>query len=591
MTEKPASSGPTWSLTRGDLPVILIAAVVQGWALYGLHLSIDRSVWPSTEPGLLAALYGVAVLAPLTVQMLVQHVDRRLTWTIVAALVAFYFLVGWHYGASVLDVLGRPPDAWMALAFIVCIHWLLIMPFVQARLIAGQWRSRYELLFSNAWNNKLVLAEAAAFTGIFWLLLILWAQLFEMLDIGFFADLFEEPIFIYPVTSLVFGVALKLIGSLERLTKILLEQGLNVLKWLALLAGLILGLFTVALAFALPGMIIMGQRAIAAVWLLWLIAVIVLLANAAYRDGSVPNPYPRAIGLALRCVIPLTVVVAFVAVYALWLRVDQYGLTVFRFWGWVVAGAALLYSVGYASSVLDKGHWMQNIANVNVAVALYLIAVLTLALTPVLSPYRIAANSQFAMAQAVSDDATEAYINGLSSQMSYLRFEAGKYGRDRLEELSRIDNHPRAEEIRREASAALARENRWQPPELDSSMFAQMAVWPKDRTVEPQLAEVAIDELRTGAIFLDVPTQMAGVFADLNNDQTDEFVLVMSGRATLFQNVGGTWRRLGSMASGRYENPELLVTRVREGAVNVEPAAWSDLVVGDIRYRVEPAAR
>lgn len=73
-----------------------------------------------------------------------------------------------------------------------------------------------------------------------------------MLGIRFFTELLEEPIFVYPVTSLAFGFALHLIGSIERLTSVVLEQLLNVLKWLAILAGLILALFTVALIFRTP---------------------------------------------------------------------------------------------------------------------------------------------------------------------------------------------------------------------------------------------------------------------------------------------------------------------------------------------------
>src|SRR4030095_10448084 len=90
------------------------------------------------------------------------------------------------------------------------------------------WRVPYVALFTQAWNNKLVLIEAAGFTGLFWLLLLLWQQLFVMLGLRFFRELFREPLFIYPVTSLVFGGALHLIGSLERLTQLVLEQVLNV---------------------------------------------------------------------------------------------------------------------------------------------------------------------------------------------------------------------------------------------------------------------------------------------------------------------------------------------------------------------------
>jgi hypothetical protein len=151
--------------------------------------------------------------------------------------------------------------------------WLLVLPFAQSRLTTGHWASDYRALFTHAWHNKLMLAEAALFTGLFWLLLFLWQMLFHLLKIDFFRELFEEPIFIYPVTALTFGCAMHLIGSITQLTSVVLEQLLNVLKWLATIAAAILTLFTVALVLNLPGLLFTGQKVIDATWLLWLVAV------------------------------------------------------------------------------------------------------------------------------------------------------------------------------------------------------------------------------------------------------------------------------------------------------------------------------
>ena len=206
-----------------------------------------------------------------------------------------------------------------------------------------------------------------------------------MLRIDFFRELFQEPIFVYPVTSLVFGCALHLIGSVERLVSTVLEQILNVFKWLGTVSGLLLALFTLALIFRLPGLIFTGEKAIGATWLLWLVAVVVLFLNAAYRDGAAGKPYPGWIAFSLRMVIPLTVIVALTATYALSLRTREYGLTVERFWGFIVAGAALIYAIGYSRAAIGKGPWFAGVARVNVTVALALIGALALALTPVLS--------------------------------------------------------------------------------------------------------------------------------------------------------------------------------------------------------------
>ena len=197
-------------------------------------------------------------------QLLAEHAGAAALWRLLAALAAAYFYFGWHYGAAVFST-GTEPfrgiDTHFPFALELSVLWLIALPFAQVRLATGRWTIQYPRLFACAWRNKLALAEAGLFTGLFWLLLFLWQMLFHMLGIEYFRELFEEPSFVYPVTSLAFGCALHLIGSIERLTSVVLEQLLNVLKWLGLLAGLILALFTVALVLKLPGLVFTGQKA------------------------------------------------------------------------------------------------------------------------------------------------------------------------------------------------------------------------------------------------------------------------------------------------------------------------------------------
>ena len=62
----------TWkNLLRGnagaEFPVILIAAMFQGWSLYFLHMCMEEGRWPATKLATLTAFYAVAIFAPLTV--------------------------------------------------------------------------------------------------------------------------------------------------------------------------------------------------------------------------------------------------------------------------------------------------------------------------------------------------------------------------------------------------------------------------------------------------------------------------------------------------------------------------------------------
>src|SRR5688572_23060908 len=131
---------------RANLPVILIAAVVQGWALYALHMSVTQKHWPATEPAWLLALYAVAALIPLTVQMLSQSVRDKTMWSIVGGIAVLFSYFGWHHGSRVANFEeGRHDfvEQWFALGFVLAILWLMMLPFIQARIAYGRWRAPY----------------------------------------------------------------------------------------------------------------------------------------------------------------------------------------------------------------------------------------------------------------------------------------------------------------------------------------------------------------------------------------------------------------------------------------------------------------
>ena len=580
--ERPAS--------RATLPVILIAAVVQGWALYGLHFAGAHKYWPATDPAWLIGLYTIALLLPLTVQLMAEHVRKPAMAAMVGVLAIALFYMGWHNGSLVGSAPGEfaPAETFMPFGLEMAVLWLLTLPFLQARLVTGAWRFRYDVLFATAWRNKLVLAEAALFTGAFWLLLMLWQSLFKMLGIRFFHDLFAEWLFVYPVTAITFGLALHLIGSVERFIAIVLEQLLNVLKWLALVAGVLLALFTAALIFKLPGLFVTGQRAIGAAWLLWLVAVTVLLVNAAYRDGGVDRPYPRWIATALRMVVPLTTIIALTALYALYVRTARYGLTVERVWAFVVAGATVVYAVGYALAAVRGGRWMDGIARVNIVAALLLIAAIALALTPVLSPYRLAAKSQAHHVLTASTVDTSSH----DSSLKYLRFSAGEYGRAKLRELEKLEGHPRAAEIRKAATAVLLAKNSRDPVMTVKieEQLANLRVIPAGAVMDAELRKQVI------ALFNDTGRSLGfvrqeqefglAVFIDLNGDSVDEFILVDPHQAFLFEQRADQWSYQGILSIRAFDS-QRLPEGIDAADISTRAHRWKILVVGKREYQVE----
>jgi hypothetical protein len=584
--------------SRESLPVILAAAVAQGWALFGLHHAITTHTWPATNLAWLFALYAVVVLIPLTTQSLAEHVRTAATWAILGLMTLAFFYFGWHHGGSVASLWDKrfaESGECFPLAIVLMVLWLLLMPFVQARLKLGRWTAEYRQLFDHAWRNAIVLAEAAAFTALFWLLLFLWQSLFHMLQIDFFRDLFKEPVFVYPVTSLVFGCALHLIGSVDRLVSTVLDQILSVFKWLGTVTGVLLALFTLALISRLPSLIMTGQKAIGASWLLWLVAVVVLFLNAAYRDGTVGKPYPKWIAVCLRGVIPLTVVVTITAIIALYVRTGEYGLTVERVWGFIVAGAALVYSVGYSTAAVKKGPWFGGISQVNVVVAIALICAISLSLTPILSPYRLAAASQYSMVLSGRFKTTEKPY-GHGSPFHYLRFNSGEYGRHKLEQLAHLQNHPNADRIRNLAAAAMKVTSPWEsaPTETASEALARMIIYPNGRTLDADLSQrltADLNDPNRRYLWVEAPDcPLVGLFVDLSTDGTgsEDFVLLNAASGLVYQKGASGWREVGhAYQSGSAASQKDILSKLAQGDVSVKDAAWKELWIGTHHIRVQ----
>lgn len=584
---------------RESLPIILAAAVAQGWALFGLHHSITAHSWPATNLAWLFALYAVVVLTPLTAQRLAEHLRSSASWAILGLMTGAFFYFGWHHGASVAGFWAKrfaDSGECFPLALVLMVLWLHLMPFVQARLSIGNWTANYRQLFDHAWRNAIVLAEAFAFTGLFWLLLYLWQSLFHMLQIDFFRDLFEEPIFIYPVTSLVFGCALHLIGSVERLVSTVLDQILNVFKWLGTVTGVLLALFTLALVSRLPSLITTGQKAIGASWLLWLVAVVVLFLNAAYRDGKGDKPYPKWIAVCLRAVIPLTTVVTLTAIFALCVRTGEYGLTVGRVWGFIVAGAALIYSIGYSAAAIRKGPWFAGISQVNVVVAIAVICVVSLSLTPILSPYRLSANSQYSMVLSGRFKTTEK-PHGDSSPFHYLRFDSGEYGRHKLTELAHLQDNPDADRIRTLAAASIGLTNPYELAPADiavSEALARMVIYPKGRTLDADLSKRLATELNDPNrryLWMRTPeSSLAGLFVELSADGSgaEQFVLLNGTSGLLYQKSAGGWREVGhAYESGSTDFQKDVLAKLAQGDVSIKDPVWKELWIGTHRIRVQ----
>jgi hypothetical protein len=289
------------------------------------------------------------------------------------------------------------------------------------------------------------------------------------------------------------------------------------------------------------------------------------------------------------------VIIALTALYALAVRAQHYGLTVERFWAFVVAGAALIYAAGYAVASVGNRAWFAGIARVNIIAAVVLILVLTAALTPLLSPYRLAADSQFRIAVMLPPNSF-ARAEQRSTPFHYLRFDSGRYGRRRLEELAQLQGYPNAQQIRRLATSAIAQKNSWQPgivQDIDQ-LVANLPVYPPERSLDAELARKLIADLKGNASLINTwlsDGNAAGIYIDLNGDENDDFVLLTAGRGLAYEKRDGQWQQVGTLypqaAGATWQS---LAQELAKNHFSALTARWKDLAVGKHTFRMTPLA-
>ena len=409
-------------------------------------------------------------------------------------------------------------------------------PFLQIFQASGRLRFPYPDLVRHAWNNFFVAGLGLLFALALWIVLALWAGLFELIGVDFFEDLFFDDPFYSAITgaALAYGVAAgheshRVIATLRGLTQ-------------ALFRGLAPLLAAVTLAFlaSLPftGLVPLFEADSAASIVMGWIAAHLLLLNAIYLDGSEKPPLATPLRRLVEAGALLAPALAAIGLYAIWLRIEQHGLTPDRMFAAVISGVLALYSVGYATAVALRGEpWLPALRRVNETFAWGVIAICLALHTPLLDPIAWSLRSQLGRLASGSVQPEE-------FDYAFLRFELGGAGHAALEALGTDEVH--AEQVER--VLALDHYWRWQAGSTPAS-FARIPAdspWP----------DGLLEALRTGSAgFLQVcetanPCLVVGV--DLDGDGRQEQLVAhpnTAKRASVLGRDGPDqpWKTLGAM--------------------------------------------
>ena len=593
---QPAPSHPELPAPRVGGPRLLIG-LLQGGLLYLLYRAFDDHAWPATAPQVFAPLCLVAGLAPILLVSGLGHMARRslLLWTLGAALVLA--VLGWYDAWRIADLPMPQPKVYSpaqsvrptdALVVFSIIGLFIAHALVLAAARDGRPVARHASYFDVAWKLGVQLGFSALFVGVTWLVLQLGAQLFELVKLDFLSRLIRKPWFAIPVTTFALACALQLTDVRPAIVRGIRGLALTLMSWLLPVAVLLVAGFLASLPFT--GLAPLWATRHAASVLLLAAGLFVGLVNAAWQDGSEAAAPARPVRVGARVAALLLLPIVVLAIYALALRVADYGWTVER----VQAAACMLvascYALGYAWTGSKRG-WLPTLDRVNTATAFVILAVLVLVFSPLVDPARIAVHSQVARLAG-------GRVSAQHFDFVFLRFDGARFGRealDRLERQAMQAGGPDAAFTRQRIAAVRKLENRWNRQELaagQADLAANLHVHPAGTALPASLLRT---DFSTQAERWRMPDCLYlghracdAVLLDVNGDGKPEvIVLPERGWAGVLSEVTpGQWRLVGSTSGAVLCKP--VRAALLAGSARSIDRALRDIEAGGKRIHLDP---
>lgn len=458
------------SLDRATSLGLIIIAVIQGYALYALHLAIEHDHWLATDARWLKALYTLSVALPAFYLISTERLRDRIN-LLPLLLIPLLFWLGWHLGW----VEQTPePQRWNrhdftpAFCVAVGIALFILTLFFRSRAASGGWPRAYQPLLGYSWEHALTLAQLGLFVGLFWGLLTLWAALFSAIGLGFFKSLFQEPAFIYPVTWLVIGLGLVMIRNRFRFIANVRLMTEALIKALLPLVALIILLFFAVLPWT--GLQPVWDTGRAAQMLMVLMLTLLFFFNAVFHHPD-EAPYPGWLRSLIMLAVVLLPLGSLLAAWALWLRIDQYGLSLDRLWAVLLQVLTATFTLTYSVLLLRRRlAALPSLQRANLWLGLLVAVVLLLINTPLVDMRHWAAQNQV---QRLLDGRTQLD----AFDYSYLRFQLGQPGVLALQSLAASEHAQTHPELARRIDRVLTQKQRWsRDPLMDTNNLKDVAL-------------------------------------------------------------------------------------------------------------------
>jgi hypothetical protein len=581
-------------VSRKVMAARLAVGLVQGLLLYWLYAASRDVAWPATAPYLMVPLLTVLLIVPVLLVSSLGHLAPRqaAAWLLAALAVllvlalhdvwrgtnSYSFLSNWND-----KPIGSPS---MLLVVFSCVFFFIAHALVMAGAQDGKRIASYNTYFEVAWKLAIQLLFSAFFVGAVFLVLYMGASLFMLVKLNFLHKLLEQSWFNVPVSCTAFSCAMHVTDVRPSIVRGIRTLLLVLMSWILPVAVVLVTGFLCTLPFT--GLTALWETRHATSVLLFTAAVLLVLVNAAFQNGQAVVALPLRVSARMAAILILPIIM--VGIYALGLRVVQYGWTSDR----VIAAASLLvassYAIGYLWAAYQYDTWLRPLAVVNIFTSFLVLTVLLALFTPIADPARIGVNSQMARL-------AKGKIVAAKFDFRYLRFEGGRYGQAALEELKRSAG-PDAALLLREATAAqaLSLKQRWQPPVRSTapvSVAANMIVWPAGVQLPASFVAQKWDAMpddRKPDCLTSKDGKCDAFILDAGGDGKQQVLLVARSYASLGRlfaaGADGNWTVVATM-SYRDTACKAVIEKLRKGEFNLIDRPYKDLNVGGRRVEFE----
>lgn len=576
-------TGPrTWPLPIRSL---LLITLLQALALLLLHQAIESNFWPDSQPQWLFSLYSMTIAGPTLLLLLGGESAISTNLRYVLSATALLGLLGYYTGSQAIP---QPLIQLESLAIIYSWSFIFMafLLLIYSKALINNKQLSYSNLYNYSFSSFFTLALSLLFTLCVWGLLMLWAALFQALNISFFYDLFTSPGFYYPLLTAANGFGIRLFDQSSQFLETINTILRTLIKYLLLILTAISLLFLSALPFT--GLDPLWNSG-GSLLVLWIQALLLFFTNLVYQDKPNQQIYSVLQHRFIYCGLAVLPIYSAISCYGLWLRIDQYGFSLERLWGLLIWLILLLCSAAYTLGISRlRDRWLDSLTWINVRFGLVILGLLILVNSPLLDFRKLTVISQierFEQSNRNSQKLDIRYFKNDLARPGHLAIQAIKQSAGPTEAMlvTRINA------LYFEQGIHNADEDQ---QEINKSALLAALKIPQGHS-HPELADKLFSDLSSEGDLLSSVKDLVLLPIDLNEDGQLEYLLIRqfdeTSRLGLYSYENDQWI-LHHLTAIQYAQEDLghILEDASSGDIEIQRNDWLKLRVGKVTYAVFP---